>query len=271
MWVTGKAPVSFNPYCYHHCCRPRRHPLKRQRGIQRPQLQLARYLTQHGQPPHELYPRSGHLVVKSQLQFKDDNVHIHRCYQRCWCKLVAYVWGQQGMGQCKATLKPSASMVRKLREKFGFEIEILFQLSPPPMPSVIIEMMPTPSIAPRCWSIDWRRRWQVVAPVMICCVQYFSSFQHCLDGLAAGGCCLTPHKVCNFWDSPKRAMHQHFLLCVLRAVWPVNELLNHLPTSMMVYTGTLARYITIAAPKQRECVPISLGLKPGQELPCARC
>ncbi len=33
---------------------------------------------------------------------------------------------------------------------------------------------------------------------------------------------------------------------------------------MMVYTGTLARYISIAAPKQRECVPTSLGLKPRQ-------
>jgi hypothetical protein len=32
--------------------------------------------------------------------------------------------------------------------------------------------------------------------------------------------------------------------------------------SMMVYIGTPARYISIAAPEQRDCVPILLALKP---------
>ncbi len=37
--------------------------------------------------------------------------------------------------------------------------------------------------------------------------------------------------------------------------------------SMMVYNGTPARYISIVAPEQRECVPILLGLKPRQAPP----
>jgi hypothetical protein len=37
--------------------------------------------------------------------------------------------------------------------------------------------------------------------------------------------------------------------------------------SMMVYTGTPARYISIKAPEQRECVPTSLGLKLRQAPP----
>ncbi len=39
--------------------------------------------------------------------------------------------------------------------------------------------------------------------------------------------------------------------------------------SMMVYTGTPARYISIVAPDQRECVLFLLGLNPRQALPIA--
>jgi hypothetical protein len=37
--------------------------------------------------------------------------------------------------------------------------------------------------------------------------------------------------------------------------------------SMMVYTGTPVRYISIAVPKQRECVPTLLGSKPRRAPP----
>jgi hypothetical protein len=46
-------------------------------------------------------------------------------------------------------------------------------------------------------------------------------------------------------------------------------LLAHLPISIMVYTGTPARYISIAAPDHREYVPISCGSMPTLPLPTA--
>lgn len=38
--------------------------------------------------------------------------------------------------------------------------------------------------------------------------------------------------------------------------------LDHLPINIIVYTGTSSRYMDIAAPERRECVPISSGLNP---------
>ena len=49
----------------------------------------------------------------------------------------------------------------------------------------------------------------------------------------------------------------HLLFYVMQ-----NALLDHLRISMMVYTGTPAMYISIAAPENRESVPISFGLNP---------
>ncbi len=58
---------------------------------------------------------------------------------------------------------------------------------------------------------------------------------------------------------------ENCLTCV--QIYCKNALLDHLPMSMMVYTGTQMRYISIAAPKQREWVLILIGSKPRQALP----
>ena len=43
--------------------------------------------------------------------------------------------------------------------------------------------------------------------------------------------------------------------------------LDHRPMIMMVKVGTCARYIAMAAPERRECVPISVSAKPRASLP----
>ena len=43
--------------------------------------------------------------------------------------------------------------------------------------------------------------------------------------------------------------------------------LDHLPMIMIVNVGTLERYMAMAAPERRECVPISFSEKPRASLP----
>jgi hypothetical protein len=48
-----------------------------------------------------------------------------------------------------------------------------------------------------------------------------------------------------------------------------NASLDHLPSSMIVQTGTSERYIGIAAPHLAECMPISFGVNPSLSFPIA--